>query len=185
MKTVKNIVTEGLSGRIRQLVFRQWQGQTIVSSAPVPNSVPATAAQQLTRDTFRQAAIYAKAILQDIATKLAYKAKARPGESAYNVAIADFFKPPTIGTIITTAYTAQAGSFLTAPVTDDFQVASVEVRIEKANGQLIEAGAATLMEDGLHYKYTTTAAVANIAGNKITFIATDMPGHLITKQIVL
>jgi hypothetical protein len=185
MKTFKNIVTEGLSGRIKQLVFRQWQGQTVVASAPSPSSIPATAGQQLTRVTFREAAIYAKAVLTDTVIKLAYKAKTKRGQSPYNLAIADFFKPPTIGNIDASAYTARAGSFITAQVTDDFQVASVEVRFENASGQLVEAGAAVLMEDGLHYRYTTTAAVANITGNKITFIATDLPGHLVTKQTIL
>jgi hypothetical protein len=185
MKHIKNIVTKGLSGRIQELVFRQNHGKTYVVSSPAPSTVPASEQQLQIRFTFKDAVRYAKAILTDAAIKLAYKAKADYWQSAFNMAIADFFKPPTIGTIITSAYTVQAGSFVTAQVTDDFQVASVEVRIEKSNGQLVEAGAAVLMEDGLHYKYTSTAAVTNITGNKITFIATDLPGHLITKQVIL
>jgi len=185
MKTFRNIVTDGLSGRIKQLVFRQWQGQTVVASAPSPSNIPATADQLEIQQTFKEAVIYAKAILTDAAAKLAYKAKAKRGQSAFNVALRDFFKPPVIESIDKSSYTAQAGSFLSAQVTDDFQVASVEVRIENAGGQLIEAGTATLQEDGLHYRYTTTATVANIAGNRITFIATDMPGHLVTKQTTI
>ncbi|MCP9750704.1 hypothetical protein [Ferruginibacter sp. HRS2-29] len=185
MKHIKNLVTKGLSGRIQELVFRHNHGRTYVISSPSPSTVPASEEQLQIRYTFKDAVRYAKAILIDPIVKAAYKAKANPWQSAFNLAIADFFKPPTIGTIDASAYTAQAGSFISAQVTDDFQVASVEVRIEKANGQLIEAGAATLMEDGLHYRYTTTATVTNITGNKITFIAIDLPGHLVTQQITL
>jgi hypothetical protein len=185
MRHVQNIVTKGLSGRIQELVFSQRHGKTFVTSSPQPSNVPASEEQIAIRHTFKDAVRYAKAILTNVANLVAYKAKAKPGQSAYNVAIADFFKPPSIGAIDKSSYTAQAGSFLSAQVTDDFQVASVEVRIENAGGQLIEAGAATLQEDGLHYRYTTTATVANIAGNRITFIATDMPGHLVTKQTTI
>jgi hypothetical protein len=185
MKHIKNIATKGLSGRIQELVFKQHHGRTLVAASPSPSSVPASEQQLLIRFTFRDAVRYAKAILTNIDIKRAYKAKADHWQSAYNMAVADFFKPPTIGTIDASHYTTQAGSFITAQVTDDFRAASVEVRIENASGQLVEAGTAMLMEDGLHYRYTTTTAVANITGNKITFIATDLPGHLVTKQTIL
>ncbi len=175
-----NIVTEGLSGKLYQLVFKQWFGKTIVAKRP--RTFSTVSPNQLSiRESFKAAATYAKAAISNAATKLAYKAKAKPGQTAYNMAFADFFKPPSIGTIDTSTYTAQAGSSIIIEATDDFKVVSVNVKIEKANGSLVEQGAATLSADGLHWLYTSTAN-GNITGNVISVTATDMPGNSIVKQ---
>jgi len=175
-----NIVTEGLSGKLYQLVFKQWFGKTIVAKRP--RTVSTVTANQLTiRESFKAAAMYAKAAMSNAATKLAYKAKAKPGQTAFNMAIADFFKPPSIGTIDTSTYSSQAGSSISIEASDDFKVVSVNVKIEKANGSLIEQGSASLSSDGLHWLYTATAT-GNITGNVISVTATDLPGNAIVKQ---
>jgi hypothetical protein len=178
-----NIVTEGLSGKVYQLVFRQWFGKTIVAKRPRTFSTN-SASQLSIRDSFKKAAVYAKAAITDAATRLAYKAKAKPGQSAYNMAFADFFKPPSIGDIDTSTYSSQAGSTINIEATDDFKVVSVKVKIEKANGTLVEQGSATLSSDGLHWLYTVTAS-GNITGNVISVTATDLPGNAIVKQITI
>ena len=59
-------------------------------------------------------------------------------------------------------------------VTDDFKVASVKVRIEKADGSLIEDGVASLLPSGLNWMYVSTVQNSNISGTKISFIAADL-----------
>ncbi len=179
MKSKDNIVTEGFSGKIRQLVFRQWYGQTIIGKRP-RHSATTSAAQLNIQSTFKDAAVYAKAAITDPATKQAYKAKAKPGQTAYNLALADFFNAPAIGDIDTSNYSNQAGSSIRIAVTDDFKVAAVTVTIEN-NNRLVEQGPATLTSDGLHWLYNATVFNA-VAGNSITVTATDLPGHSITKQ---
>lgn len=179
MKHVKNIVTKGLSGKIQDLVFRQRYGKTIVSSFPTASKFPATESQQLIRFTFKDAVRYAKAILLDDAIKMAYLAKTKAGQTPFNLAVADFFKMPIIGNI------EVSGNSIKAYVTDDFKVMAVEVRIENSSGVLLESGAANIMMDGLHYNYNTTSNAASIAGNRIIVSATDLPGHLVTKQITV
>ena len=175
-----NIITEGLSGKVYQLVFKQWFGRTIVAKRP--RKFTTVTANQLTiRENFKKAAIYAKAAITDAALKLAYKAKAKPGQTAYNIAFADFFGSPEIGEIESSGYNGQVGSTLLAPVTDDFRVKSVLVRIEKTNGSLMEEGAASLLPDGLNWMYVSTVANGTVTGTKVSFIATDLPGNSITK----
>lgn len=175
-----NIVTEGLSGKIYQLVFKQWFGRTVVAKRP-RKFTTVTSNQLNIREAFKSAAIYAKAAITDAALKLAYKAKAKPGQTAYNMAFADFFHAPEIGEIDSSGYNGQVGSTLIAQATDDFKVKSVKVSIEKANGSLIEEGLASLLPDGLNWMYVSTVANNTTAGTKISFTATDMPGHSISK----
>ena len=140
-----------------------------------------TATQLQVQANFIKAATYAKAILTDATILEAYRLKAKPGQSAYNRAMSDFFHPPVIGEIDSSGYNGNIGGALISTVTDDFKVASVKVRIEKPDGTLIEGGSASLLPDGLNWTYVSTVANANVAGTKISFTAADMPGHSITK----
>jgi len=181
MKSFDNFATEGLTGTYKQVVFKQRAGETIVGKRPKRRKAGLSASQQGTVSTFKKAVIYAKAILADAAIKAAYALKAKRGSSAFNVAIADFFTLPEIGEINSSGYTGQVVSTLSAEVTDDFKVQSVNVRIEKADGTLIEEGAASLQQDGLNWQYVTTIAINATNGTKVSFTATDLPGHSISK----
>lgn len=181
MKSKNNILTEGLSGRINQVVFRQRYGETIVSKRP-HFTVASSAAQQQVRISFKEAVIYAKAILSDAVRKRAYQLRAKRGQTAFNLAIADFFKLPHIGDIDTSAYTGQAGSTIRVSVTDDFMVSSVVVCIKRSDGGVVEEGAATLSSDGLHWLYRAATSNGLQPGNFILVTAKDMPGHGVSKQ---
>lgn len=185
MKSSNNFATEGLSGSYKQVVFSQRAGETVVGKRPKRKKGTKTAAQQNITTTFKKAVIYAKAILADAAMKAAYLLKARPGLSAFNIAIADFFTLPEIGEIDSSGYNGQAGNTLIAEVTDDFKVKSVKVRIQKDGGGLIEEGDASLLPDGLNWMYVSTVANGNVTGTTVSFIATDLPGHSISKQKTL
>lgn len=184
MKSSDNFATEGLSGSYKQVVFSQRFGETIVRKRP-KRKATRSAAQKAVAATFTEAATYAKNILQDASIKQAYELKAKPGQSAFNCAISDFFKAPVIGDIDTTGYSGQTGSTVIAKVTDDFKVASVTVRIEKQDGTLIEQGDASMLPDGLRYMFVSTVPNGSLAGTNITFTATDLPGHSITKTKIL
>lgn len=73
------------------------------------------------------------------------------------------------------------GDLFLAPVTDDFRVASVNVRIEKLNDALLEEGGAALLPNGLHWMYVATVANSAITGTDLSFSATDLPGNSISK----
>ena len=184
MKTFNNIVTEGLSGSMKQLVFRQLHGKTVVAyHQRKPRR--ATSLQQQIQFTFKQAAIYARNILQDAAIYAEYLRKASPGVSPFNLAIADFFRVPVVGDIDSSNYTGAVGSTLSAVVMDDFRLIGVKARIQKANGELLEEGNAVLQQNGLNWLYTCTAANSSIEGSVITFTATDLPGHSIANRKTL
>jgi hypothetical protein len=184
MAKSENILTHGLRGRVDGFVFRQRSGRTFVSKRPKGGSGPPSEAQLSMRSRFKDAVAYAKAAIADAATKLFYGSKAKPWQTAYNVAFGDFFNTPEIGGIDTSAYDGSTGSRITVPVTDDGKVVSVQVKIQKGDGTVVEEGDAVL-RDGLHWVFTATALNNSLPGSLVTITAFDLPGHSSFKQIIL
>jgi hypothetical protein len=180
-KSKDNNATHGMSGQVNQFVYRQRFGETLVSKPPV-QSGSFSDAQKAVHDTFKRAALYARAILQNAAIKLDYKKKAKRGQLPFNLAVADYFKAPEIVSVNISGLTANPGGKISAVAIDDFRVESVTVRIDNSNGSLIEEGHAELQADGITWSYTTTASGGNTSGNVVTIIATDLPGNSILEE---
>ena len=91
-----NDLTRGLRGRIgKWLVFRVVRGKTIASRAPrKPDPRKQSAAQRLTRNTFREASAWAVRILRDPDKKQYYAdvAKAEALPNAYTAAVREYMR---------------------------------------------------------------------------------------------
>jgi hypothetical protein len=74
------------------------------------------------------------------------------------------------------------GSKIIVPVTEDFKIASVHVKIDNDDGSLVEEGAAVMMPDGIHWEYIASVLNGSLVGDEITITATDMAGNAIIKQ---
>jgi hypothetical protein len=181
MKSHDNFATEGLSGSYKQVVFRQRFGETILSKRPKKKRAGPSAAQMGINATFKKAVLYAKSVMADAVRKAAYQLNAKPGQTAFNRAVGDFFKPPVIEEINSSGYNGQVGGTVIATVMDDFRVASVQARIKKGDGTLIEEGEASLLPDGSRWMYVSTVQNNTVAGTSISFTATDLPGHSSTQ----
>ena len=173
-----NPITHGLSGTIGDIiVFRQRAGKTIVANTPKESTVLPSKAQQETRVVFKQASIYAVAVTKDPAIKAIYQSKAKPGQTAYNVAIRDFFHDPEISEVNVTGYTGQAGDIISMRVTDDVIVVEVQVKIQNSDGSLLEEGAAVVGDNGLDYLYTATQNNKQVQGSKVIITASNLPDN--------
>ena len=173
-----NIITHGLSGTIGDLiVFRQRAGKTVVANVPRKSEIPPSKAQVQVQTEFKMASIYAVTALKDPKTKAIYEAKAKPGQSAYNVAIRDFFHAPDISNVNVTGYNGKAGDMIMMRVTDDVMVTGVQVRIENTDGSLLEEGAAMIEDNGLDYLYTATKDNPKVQGSTLIITATDLPDN--------
>ncbi len=96
----KNIVTEGFSGMLGDsIVFRNRGGKTIVAIRPDTTGRESTEAQKNHQRRFRRAAQYAKGATRNEATRGLYAARTKPGQSAYNVVLADFMTAPEIDAV--------------------------------------------------------------------------------------
>jgi len=136
-KVKDNIVTTGLSGKLgKQIVFRQWGGETFLSKAPVKSeSLLKKEMYEKNRALFKKATAYAKKAMSDQDLKQAYQNKCNPRQNAYVRAVQDFFIAPSIEEIDLSNYTGEKDSFILIYATDDFRVNRVHVMIEDEQNQ--------------------------------------------------
>ncbi len=181
-----NIVTDGLSGKLgNTIVFRQWGGKTVVAVKPTYRKREPTEAQKEHHRKFRQGSRYARQAIQDPNLKATYQQRARGGQSAYNVAMADFMNLPDITEMDLGTYTGAKGHAITIMAEDDHLVADVQVAIYNRAGNLLEQGPAELHDNGVDWTYTTQKANGQPKGTKLVVQVSDLPGNTTTKEEVL
>ena len=182
----KNIVTEGMSGKLgNNIVFRNRGGKTVVAVTPEKKKRKLSEAQKVQTRKFSTAIAYGKQAVQDPAAKAAYQAQAKGGQTAFNVAVSDCLNAPRIEEPDLSAYQGAKGSQLILPVADDYLVTEVSVAMYNQAGALVEAGAAQLHNNGADWVYTTQKQNANFKGSKLIIRASDLPGNTVEKEVVL
>ena len=187
MAKATNALTQGISGKVTGLVFRQNANGTVsVGDAPRPSSKAPTAGMLAQRQRFQQAAFYGRAIQQDPAQKAAYETGVDVNtQSPYTFAVADYLNAPDIRDVDFSASRGQVGDAIVIQATDDFAVHHVHVRIQNPDGTLVEEGNATADPDGYTYRYAATARNTSLTGDKIIVSAYDNPGNEATTQRTL
>jgi len=187
-KSENNEVMFGARGRVGNLVvFKNFgSNQTVISrlKRKVKNPVY-TDKQENVKYKFREAVIYAKGIINDPDLVAFYQKFAKPGTSAYNLALADFCKAPEIRLIDTDEYSGQIGDKIRARAIDNFRVVEVKVSIHDFDDNLIESGLAILSANSVDWFYQTTVANANLAETKITVEAKDTPGNITSQEVLV
>lgn len=178
-----SIITGKLKGALgKQLVFRDWEGKTVVAKAPKGRTGDPTPAQAELQERFLLASRYAKAIMTNADQSLAqaYASALRPRQNVYSRAVEDFMSLPVVKLIDTRNYKGVDNDKIVVRAMDDFRVTGVRVEIYTANGTLLEADNAVQNLNGIDWTYTATQtnpAPAGLAGSKIKVIATDVPGN--------
>lgn len=183
-----SVVTRKLKGTLgKELVFREWDGKTVVAKAPKRREGDPTPAQAQTQERFLFATRYAKAVIksEDKSMAQAYAASLRPRQNVYSRALEDCMSPPIVQAINTRNYKGAAGDTIVVRAIDDFRVVSVRVEIYASNGTLLEAGNAEMDEYGLYSIYKATQVNNPLAGSKIVAIATDVPNNEGTLEVTL
>ena len=183
-----SVITGKLRGSLgKELVFRDWEGKTVVAKAPKARTGDSTPGQVQTQENFLLASKYGKAVMlgQDQGIRDAYTAALRPRQNLYSRALEDFLSPQVVKSIATTNYTGVIGSNIAVRAVDDFRVTGVQVEIYAASGALLEKGNAVQQVNGVDWTYTATQVNNPLAGSKIKAIATDVPGNQGTLEITL
>ncbi len=186
----KNLLLNGLSGKVGSLVFRQVASETIVSARPAKRSKAArrSAREQARAARFTAAMAYGRQVLRDPAARALYARGITVGRkvSAYHVALSDYLRAPEIKALDLTAYRGREGDLLRVRATDNFEVCAVRLRLLTAGGEVLERGAAQVQGgDWWHYVAQTRQAgdaelvwvveAHDRAGNVTTMTATWEP----------
>lgn len=128
---------------------------------------------------------YARTVKNDPDIYAAYKASARNGQSAYNVALADSFNAPEIREVHTDGYTGKAGDKIRVRAVDDFLVKAVHVSIVSPDGSLLEEGPATANGNGFDWYFAAKKANPAVSGSRIRTEVSDMAGNTAMQETQL
>lgn len=186
VKIKKNIVTKGWSGKLGDdIVFRKKGNQTYVALSPTKTNREPSEKQKAQNQKFKLAIVFAKAQMADPAKKERYDLLKTEFKSAFNIAVADFLRPPDITDVDVGAYAGQVGDLIRIAVIDNVEVTEVNVEIRDDQDALIEQGAANLDVTGAQWEYATTVANGSLSGTKILVTAKDYPGNVTIDETVL
>lgn len=176
MGKTKSSLTKGLSGKFGELTFQQRRGKTIAGRSQDERTKGPSAAQQKVLDRFREASRYAKAALANPQKRAFYESIVKPGMSARSMAMTDYLRKPQVSDIDYAEYDGSIGSVILFKAVEESQM-TVKVRIERADGSLVEEGLAAMDEAEIHWIYTATMVNASVAGSRIIILAKDLPGN--------
>ncbi|RWU10571.1 hypothetical protein [Pedobacter chitinilyticus] len=181
-----NPIVDGASGRFgNNLVFRKRGNRTVMAVRPSVSERVPTEDQMTQRFLFMEASFYAKSVLENPVLKAAYQAKAKEGQSAYNVAFKDYLTAPILHKLDWSKYTGELGSTLTGRITDVLAVTTVKMSLFDVNDVLIEEGLAVQSELKLDWVYTATVAHTPVVGTRILVQMTDTPGNVYVEEVVI
>ena len=183
-----SVITGRFSGSIGdELVFRSWDGKTVVAKSPGKRTGEPTPAQAAAKTKFLLASRYAKGVMDNTDKSMAdaYAKTLKPRQNLYSRIMQDYLKKPVVDQIDPKNYSGAPGDTISVRAFDDFRVTAVRVEIYAPGGALMEAGNAVQGKNGLDWTYTGLQSVSLQAGTKIKAIATDVPGNEGVLEITL
>jgi len=187
-KLAKNSPLQGLRGKIGDYLFRQVQGETIVSQLPAKRKKKPSSLQSYYQDKFTDASRYAKAITRTPEGKAKYKEIAtRLGlPNAYTAALKEYLQQATIESIDDSNYTGTAGDEITIKADkNDFPITEVVVTLTDGNNIVIEEGKATKHRKSAFWTYKAQKDFEGVGPVKITAIVHDIPGNIVTREVII
>lgn len=186
-KVYGNLITKGASGQLgKQIVFRQSQGDTIMSKFPqFKKSIEESELSKANKLRFKSAVMYAKKALNDPELKQSYKKKCKPHQNAYTRAVEDFLNAPVVEEIDLSAYTGEPDSYIRVYATDDFRVNRVLIRIENQQSEVVETGAAVREGNTDWWRFTVTGPHPLSGNGKVAVSAFDLPGNEAMSEVAV
>ncbi|RZJ79392.1 MAG: hypothetical protein EOO47_10930 [Flavobacterium sp.] len=187
-KSENNEVMFGARGKVGNLlVFKNFgNNQTVISKLKKkPKNPTYSARQKEVMYKFKEAVTYAKGVVADPDLLAFYQKFAKPGTSAYNLALADFCKSPEIKLIDIDNYLGQTGDIIRIRAIDNFRVVQVKVSIYDEANTLIESGLANLSANSVDWIYLASVSKMNLTSTKIEAEAKDLPGNITVESVTI
>jgi hypothetical protein len=172
----KSSVMHGASGKAGDLVFRQFNGKTVVQAYDPP-IVKRSPLQKVFNHKMREAARHAKTALRDPAVRAHYEKKKKRLNvtSAYTAACTDFLRQGRIYNIHTTKY--EKGLITVKAFKADLGFQEVVVKIHATDGKLITATQGVAKEQA-EWHFKITEPLPPLQDVTITVAATDKTGNV-------
>jgi hypothetical protein len=180
-----NTITSEYSGRVGNIVLKNYAGKSVMAKRPDCSKVIKTAKQVEINTRFAKAVKYAQYVLKNPALCKYYKKK-RPGLTRYNAAISDFMTRPVIERVDVTGYQGLPGNVVTVSAWDKWSIEGVSMVIFNVRGEVIECGAAVPRQfsGNTEWDYIVTKENPDYKGGRVEIRVTDRPGNVVQTSCV-
>ena len=183
----KNVITKLYSGRVGDIVLRNYGGKSVMAKRPDCSKVVKSPAQLENQKRFAKAVKISKAVKNDPERAKFYIEKKRKTKykDVYHVVMSDCMTKPKVQKVDLTTYRGQQGNVIMISAWDKFRVETVNVMILNDKGQLIENGPAVsrIYSGNREWDYITTVENVDYKSCRILVQVKDHPGNTVEAEV--
>ncbi|MGA3014400.1 MAG: hypothetical protein ABSD71_10240 [Bacteroidales bacterium] len=179
-----NVVTRYYSGRVGDIVLKNYGGKSVMTKRPDCSKVIKTARQLVLMNKFARGVKFGQFAKDNPALCENYNKK-RPDLSPYHAAISDFMTRPVIERVDVSDYQGHPGDVVTVSAWDKWNIEGVGIVIFNALGDVIEFGAAVPREfsGNMEWDYTATVEDVDYKSCRILVRVKDRPGNVVESEV--
>ena len=183
----KNLITRMYSGRVGDIVLRNYGGKSVMAKRPDCSKVVKSAAQLANQNKFAKASKYSQAVNNDPQRSEDYseKKKKMKYKDVYHAAMSDCLTKPKVQKVDLKIYRGQPGNVIRISAWDKFRVETVSVMILNNKGQLIERGTAVarMYSGNQEWDYIATVENVDYKSCRILVQVKDRPGNVVEAEV--
>lgn len=184
MAVATSILHRSLRGAIGDLVFRQYNGKTVVSARPVYKNESNTEARRQLRGRFKEASMYASNAMDDPKKKAYYQQKARQLKlpNAYTAAITDYLRKAKVTAMTRSGFSPKKGETIIMQILKSaFKISQIKVILCSQHGEVLHEQTLTRESDKRIFEFTFTDDVPEFDTLKIITDEVGEPEYTVHK----
>jgi hypothetical protein len=183
----KNVITRLYSGRVGDIVLRNYSGKSVMAKRPDCSKVIKSPAQLENQKKFAKAVRSSKAVKNNPQRFEYYnkKKKKKKYMSSYHAAMSDFMTKPKVKKVDLVSYRGLKGNVISILAWDNFRVETVNVMILNDKGQFIEHGhaVARAFSGNTEWEYKATVENIDYKSSRILVQVKDLPGNVVEAEV--
>ena len=140
MAVATSLLHRTVRGAIGDLIFRQYNGKTVVSVRPVYKNESNTEGRKQLRSRFRDATMHASHAMEDPKKKAYYQQKARQLKvpNAYTAAITDYLRKAKVVAMTRSSFSAKKGDEVIIKLSKSvFKIRRIKVVLCSQHGEVL------------------------------------------------
>jgi hypothetical protein len=183
----KNVITRMYSGRVGDVVLRNYGGKSVMAKRPDCSKVVKSPAQLENQKRFAKAVRSSKNVKSDPERCEYYRKnkKKKKSQDVYHAAMSDCLTRPKVQKVDLVGYRGIQGNVIRISAWDKFRVETVNVMILNDKGQLIEKGLAVarMFSGNREWDYTATVENVDYKSCRILVQVKDRPGNKVEAEV--
>jgi hypothetical protein len=156
-----NVITRNYSGRVGDIVLKNYDGKSVMAKRPDCSKVIKTARQLEFNDKFKKAVKYAQYVIKNQELSIIIEGKGRIWILIMQPSLI-IMSRPVIERVDVSGYQGLPGNVVTVSVWDKWEIEGVDMVIFNALGEVIECGAAVPRQFSGNTEWDYTATIENV-----------------------